>query len=81
MAILTDYGRKLLIPVVIKLDPQTPLPCSIYHPERGICGQPALGAYAYEVEPSSPIVPPGQWIIQPVCSECAEKAARVYSRK
>ena len=63
---------------IIKLDQSTPLPCSIYHPTRGICGNDAYAAYAYAVQPSLPIVPDGQWIIQPVCAECAAKAAAVY---
>lgn len=65
---------------IIKLDASTPLPCSIYHPTRGICGKPAYAAYAYEVAPSPPIVPAGQWVIQPVCAECAGKAAAVYGK-
>jgi len=64
---------------VIKLDLSTPLPCSVYHHERGICGLPAFAAYAYSVQSSPPIVHDGQWIIQPICDECARKAAAVYA--
>jgi hypothetical protein len=63
--------------VIIKLDPTTTLPCSIRQGD-GICGKAATAAYAYPVEASPPIVPAGQWIIQPVCEECAAKAAEVY---
>lgn len=59
---------------IIRLASSTPLPCSILKP-NGLCGKPAYAAYAY---PSS-AQPSGQWLIQPVCRECAEKARGVYA--
>jgi uncharacterized membrane protein YadS len=63
---------------LIKLDPTTTLPCSIRQGD-GICGKAATAAYAYQVEASPPIVQPGMWMIQPVCRDCAAKAAAVYA--
>lgn len=71
--------------VIIKLDAATPLPCSIYDPGRDApCGKPAFVAYAYAhrhaAQPSRNAAPPLliEWLVQPVCKECAAKAAKVY---
>lgn len=64
---------------IIRLASSTPLPCAIWTAERGTqCGKPATVTYAYRLaEPQEgPLA--GRWIIQPVCRECAEKAAQVY---
>lgn len=65
---------------IIRLASSTPLPCAIWTAERGEqCGKPATAAYAYRLEEPQNSVTAGRWIIQPVCRECAEKAAQVYA--
>lgn len=61
---------------IIRLASATPLPCCIYNPATNdLCRKPAYAAYAYPSEAT----PRGQWLIQPVCRECAEKARKVYA--
>jgi hypothetical protein len=63
---------------IVRLASSTPLPCSTYNAERDApCGKPAYAAYAYEKEDDMPPLQ-GRWILQPVCQECANKAAKVY---
>ena len=61
---------------IIKLAASTPLPCSIYNATTDQpCGRLAYAAYAYPAHAE----PPGQWLVQPVCRECATKAAANYA--
>jgi hypothetical protein len=60
---------------IVRLDPSTPLPCSIQAPDGGICGRPATAAYARQLAPSSAWAVPGLWELQPVCRDCAAAAA------
>lgn len=63
--------------IIIKLDESTPLPCSIYNPKTDRpCGKPATAAYAYPAQ----MLPSGQWLVQPVCRDCATKVNAVYKR-
>lgn len=63
---------------IIRLASSTPLPCSIYNASTDKpCGKTAYAAYAYPTETP----PPGQWLVQPVCQECAVKASAVYEKK
>lgn len=65
---------------IIRLASSTPLPCAIWTAERGEqCGKPATAAYAYRMDAPRDGPMAGRWIIQPVCRECAEKAAQVYA--
>lgn len=55
------------------------LPCSIRaDTPSGICGKPASVASARPQMPTGPWPTPGLWTVQPICRECAEKAAEVY---
>lgn len=57
-----------------------PLPCSIWKPGAP-CSQPATVAYAWPAThtPEWPI--PGLWTLQPVCAECAARAAQAHEVK
>ena len=49
-----------------------PLPCAVRaDTASGLCGNPAWVAYAWRQTG-------GLWTLQPVCSTCAQAAARVY---
>lgn len=54
-----------------------PLPCSILT-ETSTCQKTAYVAYADEVNVKGQWSLPGQWLLQPVCEECAKKAAEAY---
>ena len=60
---------------IVRLDPSTPLPCSIMAPDGGTCGQPATVAYARLLPPTGQWATPGLWELQPVCQDCAAAAA------
>ena len=63
--------------IIVKLDESTPLPCSIYNPiTDGLCGKPATVAYAYQAQ----VTPGGQWLLQPICRDCALKVSAVYRK-
>lgn len=56
----------------------TPLPCSIIAGDDN-CGKPAAFAYADEVHITGQFAMRHQWLLQPICRECALKAAEIYS--
>lgn len=60
---------------IVRLDPSTPLPCSIMAPDGGTCGKPATVAYSRLLPPAGRWATPGLWELQPVCQECAAAAA------
>lgn len=48
--------------------------------ESGICGRPATVAHAWPYTPRIPDPPtPGLWAMQPVCGQCAQEMAALYS--
>lgn len=58
------------------------LPCSMRSAgnESGICGRPATVAHAWPYTPRIPDPPtPGLWAMQPVCGQCAQEMAALYS--
>ena len=63
---------------LVRLDPSTPLPCSILQPDGSTCGKPATGAYARPLPPRLPFLIAGLWELQPICRECAIEAAQVH---
>lgn len=60
-----------------------PLPCGVVHPgtAAGYCGRPAWVAYVWRMEAPEALAMwahlGGLWTLQPVCSQCAQAAARV----
>ena len=64
---------------IVRLDPTTPLPCSIMAIDGGVCGRPAVVAYARPLPPAGPWAVPGLWELQPVCPACALAAAAVHT--
>lgn len=58
---------------------QTELPCSIRTPD-GVCGKPATQAHASPVEITGPWAVVGAWMLQPICRDCATKAAALYQQ-
>ena len=63
---------------IIKLDPSTPLPCSI-RKGNGICKRPATVAYAYPSQHD--LFTSGTWIVQPICPRCVKAHGAVYGIK
>lgn len=64
-------------PEITSVRVEPPLPCSIRHPEDGICGRPATEAYIY---PHDTEMTPGAWLIQPMCRQCMAKTAALYEQ-
>lgn len=63
----------------VRLDRSYPLPCAVHaDTESGICGRDAYAAIAWQQKPSHPWPTPGLWTLQPICKECAERAAAQY---
>lgn len=55
----------------------TPLPCAIIKGDDN-CGKPAMLAYADEVHITGQFATRHQWLLQPICRDCALKAAENY---
>ena len=66
---------------IVRLDPSTPLPCSIMAPDGGTCGQPATVAYARLLPPTGMWATPGLWELQPVCAECTQRTQAHYEQE
>lgn len=64
---------------IVQLHPSTPLPCSIMTADGPLCGKPATAAYARLLPTTGRWSVPGLWELQPVCAECAARAAAQYA--
>jgi hypothetical protein len=62
----------LIDTVTLRIDP--PLPCAVVA-NGETCNHPAHVAHAYRT--SGP--KPGHWLIMPVCEECTETGAALYT--